>query len=80
MDEGKKDNDDLVELTMLVSREFLDSIERSLDILEKERGYRVDYGEYIEESYYELINAVIELEHRLGAAHKPIDHDNPMHG
>lgn len=73
-------NNKMVELTITVTSEFIEGIERSIDIIEQEKGYRPGYGEYIEESYYELINAIIELEHRLGVTHKPMDEDNPMHG
>jgi hypothetical protein len=81
-DEEWNDEDDgeLVQLNILVTKAFLKSMDLSIQYLEQDRGYTMEYGEYIEESINELVKAVVELEHKLGLTYKPLDKNNNMYG
>jgi hypothetical protein len=76
----KKVEVDVVELTIELSAEFFDNMEKAKKQVADQRGYDVSYGEYLEEALEDLVNMVEDYSNKLVEASNIIQHQDKQLG
>ena len=71
---------DVVELTVELSAEFFDNMEKAKKQVADKRGYDVTYGEYIEEAMNDLVKMVDDYAYKLQQASELIKKQDNMLG
>ena len=71
---------DVVELSIEVSAEFFDNMDKAKKQVADKRGYDVSYGEYIEEALNDLVKMVDDYSYKLQQASELIKKQDAMLG